>query len=201
MKIPPKVLYFDIETALIKTTVFQPGRQWIGWKSMETDSFVICWGAAWMHKKQIRVISDCVTSAQAKNQDDSKCLKGLHALMDEADYIVGHNMRAFDWKTVSARFLIHGWDAPHDAKIVDTLNLSRRRFRAVSHALDAWNKALGHEKKDDMRREDWEACLQGKKMALDKMHEYCRGDIRSGVKLAKSFQRYIEQATGRLMFT
>lgn len=200
LDIPPKVLYFDIETALMKVTTFRTGRQYVTWKSVEQDSFVICWGAAWMHEPKITVMSNCVTPAEARKQNDYNCLWGLWELMDEADYIVGHNMRAFDWKTVNARFIEHGWPAPHETKIVDTLLMSRRRFRVDSHALEAWSKRLGGKPKADMRREDWEACMKGDERALSKMHRYCRGDIREGVHITKQFQQYYESATGLQMF-
>ena len=198
LDIPPKVLYFDIETALMKVTTFTTGKQFINWKSVEQESFVICWGASWLDKSSI--ISNCVTPSQAKKQDDRACLKPLRDLMDEADYIVGHNMRAFDWKTVNARFLMHGWEAPHETKIVDTLLMSRRRFRVDSHALEAWSRKLGGKPKADMRREDWEACMRGDEKALKKMHRYCRGDIREGVYITKRFKQYYEQATGNQLF-
>ena len=200
LKIPAKVLYFDLETALMKVTTFSTGRQWVNWKSVEQDTFVLCWGAAWMHKPKLKVVSKCVTPEQAQMADDYDCLLPLWDMMDEADYIVGHNMRAFDWKMVNARFITHGWNAPRESKIVDTLLLSRRRYRMASHAMDAWVKKLGGEMKEDMRREDWEACLKGDEKALKKMEHYCRGDIKRGVQIARAFQNYYEQATGNLLF-
>ena len=120
--------------------------------------------------------------------------------MGQADYLVGHNMRPFDWKLVSGRFITLGWDAPPDAKIVDTLSLSRRRFRVKSHALDSWEKRLGYAGKHEMHKEDWIRCLNGDTKALDKMHRYCRDDVRKGAKVTRDFQRYIEQATNKLLF-
>ena len=149
---------------------------------------------------KLKILSKCVTSEQALKADDYELLIPLWDLMNQADYIVGHNMRGFDWKTVNARFIIHGWDAPKEAKIIDTLLLSRRRYRVASHAMDAWIKKLGGHMKEDMRREDWEACLKGDKKSLDKMLRYCRGDIRRGVRVTQAFQRYYESATGDLLF-
>jgi len=200
LKVPSKVLYFDIETALVKATVFDSGRQWVHWKNIESDPFILCWAATWMHKKNGKVLSDCITPESVLQYDDREVLKPLLALMDEADYIVGHNMRPFDWRMVSGRFYVHGWIAPHDAKIVDTLSLSRRRFRVISHSLDAWLKRKGYDGKDEMERRDWEECIRGEQKALDKMVRYCRKDVRRGVQLTRDFQRYIEQATGKLLF-
>lgn len=200
LKIPAKVLYFDLETALMKVTTFSTGRQWVNWKSVEQDTFVLCWGAAWMHKPKLKVISKSVTGEQATMADDYDCLLPLWEMMDEADYIVGHNMRGFDWKMVNARFITHGWSAPRESKIIDTLLLSHRRYRVASHSMDAWVKKLGGQMKEDMRREDWEACLKGDEKALAKMEHYCRNDIKRGVQITKAFQAYYEQATGNLLF-
>jgi len=200
LKIPPKVLYFDIETALLKTTVFQAGEQWIRWQDVESDTFVMCWGAAWMHKEPLKVLSECVTPKEAKKRDDKNCLWRLWELMDDADYIVGHNMRSFDWKIVNMRFITFGWDAPFDSKIVDTLSLSRRRFRAISHSMDSWLRRWGEEQKEEMTRKDWELCLGGDEKTLKKMHRYCRNDIKRGVKIAERFEKYIVSATGKELF-
>jgi hypothetical protein len=200
----PKVLYFDIETAPMEVACFRTGKQNISWKSVIQDSFVLCWAAQWIHVPNSKIISACVTLKEARKRSDKNCLYTLRDLMDEADYLVGHNMRGFDWKTVNDHFLLHGWDAPHDAKIFDTLTFSRRIFRPRSHALDSWMDELGEERKEDMRLEDWIKCLKGDdntlQAALRKMHTYCRGDIRRGVRLTKIFQRYFEQATGKKLF-
>jgi len=200
LDIPAKVLYFDIETALVKATVFDSGKQWVHWKNIESEPFILCWAATWMHKKTPTIISDCITPARVKKQDDREVLKPLYDLMDAADYIVGHNMRPFDWKMVSGRFYTHGWDAPHDPKIVDTLSLSRRRFKEISHSLDAWLKRRHFDGKDKMEREDWERCIRGDQQALNKMVRYCRDDVKRGSAWARDFQRYVEQATGKLLF-
>lgn len=198
--IPPKILYFDIETALMKVTTFQTGKQYVMWKQVNQDSFVLCWGAAWMNKEPLKIMSDCVTPKEAIKHDDERCLIRLWELMDFADYIVGHNMRSFDWKFVSARFIQFGWSSPFDTKIVDTYLLSKRKFRVPSHAMDAWSRRLGNGQKAHMEREDWERCLVGDESALHKMLRYCKGDIKDGVKLTRQFQTYIESGGGKPLF-
>lgn len=199
LKSPPSVLYFDIETALVKTTVFNSGRQWVRWQDVESDPFVLCWAAVWMNKGT-KIISDCITPEKVIQQDDSEVLRGLYELMKQADYIVGHNMRPYDWKMVSGRFFTLGWDAPLDSAIVDTLSLSRKRFRVLSHSLESWLQRKGYGGKTPMERKDWQECIRGDEKALDKMHRYCRKDVRKGALLTLDFQRYVEQATGKLLF-
>lgn len=153
-----------------------------------------------MHTEKSKVYSECITPARVRRQDDRQVLKPLYDLMDGADYLVGHNMRPFDWKMVSARFFIHGWKAPHDTKIVDTLAMSRRRFKTISHSLDAWLKRKGMDGKNKMEREDWERCIIGDVKALAKMETYCRADVRRGAAWTKELQAYLEGATGKLLF-
>lgn len=203
LEIPPKVLYLDIETAFMSVDVFSlyvhTGR--LSWKGVEKYKFVICWAAAWVGDEEPQLISDAVTGAQARKRNDKPCLKGIWRLMDEADYIVGHNIRGFDWKTLNYRYIVNGMGAPYKSKITDTLSLSRKYFLPESHALEAWSLRTGGRMKDKMERDDWtKICRHGDEKALAKMEKYCRGDVLEGIKVLRRMQDYIEQMEGKPLF-
>lgn len=203
LRIPPKVLYLDIETALMKVDLFDtyvPGK-YISWKAIDKRSYIICWAAAWIRDdgKPLRVMSDSVTQREAKRGSDRRCLQGLFNLMDEADYIVGHNAKAFDVKKLNTRFIHNKMGAPAEYKVVDTLALARKYFKENSNSLEYWSLLLGGTAKDDMRMEDWkQICNSGDPASLRKMVRYCRGDIRNGVHVYKEFERWIESSGKRL---
>ena len=203
LRIPPKILYLDIETALMKVDIFStfvPGK-YISWKAIDKKSFIICWAAAWItdEEKPLKVYSDAVTSREAKRGADKRCLEKLFALMDESDYIVGHNARAFDIKKINTRFLHNKMGAPLESKVIDTLPLARKIFKEDSNALEHWSMILGGTAKDDMRMEDWKRiCNNGDEASLRKMVRYCRGDIRNGVLVFREFDNWVRASGKRL---
>ena len=206
LKIPPKVLYFDIETSLITVKQDVWGlknyNKYIQWEDIEKDQIIICWAGAWIGKgKRVHVFGDCVTEREAVKRDDKRVVKSLRDAIDEADYVAGHNMRPYDWKTANARILVNGIEAPLEPKILDTLSIARRKFRMASHTLEYWSLKLGGKNKDEMHREDWEKIQEtGDPKSLRKMFKYCKGDIREGVNVFMKFRDYIETSTGKPLY-
>ena len=198
LRLPPRILYLDIETALMRVDLFSlyvPGK-YISWRNIHKRSYVICWSAAWVSSdKPSRVRSDVVTQAEAKRGKDKRCLQGLFAMMDAADYIITHNGNKFDLRKLNTRYLLNGMDAPLTYKPIDTLALAKKHFAADSNALEHWSLLLGGERKDDMRLEHWQRiCDNGDPKSLARMVKYCRGDVREGVHVFQEFRRWIESS-------
>lgn len=202
MRVPPKILYLDIETALMRVDLFSlyiPGK-YISWKAIEKRSYIICWSAAWVTDKPPLIRSGCVTQREARQGRDKRCLKDLWELMDNADYIVGHNSNKFDLKKINTRFLLNRLSAPLQYGQIDTLALARKHFAADSNALEHWSLLLGGKPKDDMRMEDWKRiCLTGDNATLRRMTRYNRGDVREGIKVFKEFRTWIESGGGKVI--
>ena len=105
----PKVLYLDIETSLTELRNFgtKVPSGYLSYKMIKRPFFIICWAAAWVTDKNPRVISGAVTGCEAKRRCDKRHLQDLWTLMNDADYVVGHNAKGFDIKKVETRFLIN----------------------------------------------------------------------------------------------
>lgn len=203
LKIAPRILYLDIETALMKVDLFDtyiPGK-YISWKAIDKRSFIICWAAAWIQDdKPLKVMSDSVTTREAKRGSDRRCLEKLFELMDASDYIVGHNAKSFDIKKINTRFLHNKMGAPLESKVIDTLTLARKHFKEDSNSLDRWSQLLGGTAKDEMVMDDWKRiCANGDPASLRKMERYCRKDIRNGILIYREFEKWIE-ATGKKLY-
>ncbi len=196
MVVPPKVLYFDIETSTseMKVDVFSMRVRsgWLDWHDIAKPFYVICWSAAWVDDKPLKVMSDAVTPNEARKRKDKRCLQGLWDLIDGADYVVGHNSKGFDVKMINTRFMLNHMGMPSDFKQVDTLTLARARFRPESQALAYWSRLLGGNPKDHMVREDWEECNKGNPKAINKMRKYNKGDVREGINVLRKFVEHIE---------
>lgn len=87
----PKVLVFDIETSPLKAYIFAT-RLWntnVSEEQVLSEWFMLCWSAKWLFDDKI--ISDRLTSREAKREDDSRIVKSLWKLLDEADIVIAHN--------------------------------------------------------------------------------------------------------------
>lgn len=203
-KVKPKILYFDIESALMTVSTFSlhVRNEYIPSSAIIENSFVICWSACWVDKEAPwqYIISDCVRQADALANNDRVILPELWSLMDQADYIVGHNSNKFDIKKINHRFLMNGLSAPYQAKQLDTLTLARKFFGADGNTLDDWSKRLGYAGKHDMERDDWEKIRSfGDPVSLLKMEMYNRQDVRAGVNVFVDFWNWIESGGRKLV--
>lgn len=204
LRIPAKVLYFDIETSLIEMTVkvfdMRVHSGWLDWHDITRPFYVISWAAAWVDEHEPRVHSGAVTAYEARRRSDKRHLRRLWDMMDLADYCVGHNSKSFDHKKVETRFLLNNMGAPSEYKTRDTLTMARKHFKAESNALDYWMRLIKGQQKEHMVREDWEAANKGDQKTINKMERYNRGDVMSGIQLLKAFMAHIESSGCKRLF-
>lgn len=204
-RVRPKILYFDVETALMEVLAFDlyvPSKR-LSKESIIKGSYILCWAAGWVDLDSDEfqpVFSNAVRKNESLVCDDRRILVELWSAMSDADYIVGHNSSAFDIKKVNWRFIKHNMGLPFESKQVDTLKLSRKYASPESHALDYLSQQTGGDSKDAMTLDDWkEIALTGSSERLLKMEMYCRKDVRNGIMLLKNFVRQIE-VSGRKVF-
>lgn len=189
----PKELYIDIETSPNMAFLWSlnvPGK-YVNPDMIVKDWFVICWAASWVDSKE--VFSGVVSPRDAKKWDDSKILKPLWDLLDDADIVVGHNLDRFDLKKINTRFLLHDYGVPRRYRTIDTLKLARKRFAFESAKMEFLNVRLGNFPKHDMELEDWiRICLSGDEPTLKKMNRYNIGDVREGKKLYLKLKNWVD---------
>ena len=178
----PKILLFDIETAPMQAfswTLFKPR---LSHDNIIKDWFVISWSAKWLFEAEI--MGDVLTKDEALNNDDSRVVKSIWKLMDEADIIIAHNGDKFDIRKINARFLYHGMTLPSTYKTVDTLKVARKMFMLNSNKLDHLSKHLGIGEKVDTGGFDlWLDCMNGIRTAWKLMKKYNKHDVHLLYKL------------------
>lgn len=205
LKIPPKILYIDIESALMSVDLYDlyiPGKR-INKDMIDRHRFVINWAAVWVTPKEYtikgRIMTGVVTQREAKRQNDKRILKPIFDLLEQADYICGHNSDGFDVKILKWRFLYHGMGYPLASKSADTFKLSGKG-RPESRALEYLSLAFGGKPKKGLTQDEWrEIAHQGTPRLLAKSNRYCRGDVREGVNVLR---RYVlaEERSGKVIF-
>lgn len=204
LDIPPRVLYADIETALMKVyayDLFVPGKR-INKDMIAQSGFVICWSAAWLNgeNKPKRILSDVLTTNEAKHQNDKRIASSIWALLDEADYVCWHNGDAFDAKVLGWRFLLHGLNFPAEYKKVDTYKLAGKYIRPPSRGLEYLSMQLGGKPKRGLDRAEWIDIVEtGNPKLLLKADRYCRGDVKEGAGVLRKFAEAIE-ANGKRLY-
>lgn len=175
----PKILLLDIETSPIISYVWDLYNQNVGLNQIKQDSFIIAWAAKWFEKDKIYYMDQ----RNAKNiEDESKILKPIWELMNEADVILGQNSDKFDLKRLNTRFLVHGFKTPSGYKKLDTYKMVKRLFGFTSNSLEHLAKTLKlkHQKSKHGKFhgfELWKECLGGNLEAWREMEKYNKQDV------------------------
>lgn len=178
-----KVLLLDIETAPLLGYVWGLFDQNIALNQLHTDWYVLSWSAKWLGSPENEVMY--ADQRKAKDiEDDSKILKELHKLLNEADVIITQNGKKFDVKKINARFILHGFNPPSSYRHIDTLQIAKKHFGFTSNKLAYMTsklctkyKKLDHAKFSGF--ELWKQCLAGNIKAWEEMESYNKYDVLS----------------------
>lgn len=177
----PRVLFLDIETSPILGYVWSLWNNNVGLNQIETDWHLLSWSAKWLGEDEV-IYQD---QRDAKNiEDDSKLLKGIWELLDQASIIVTQNGKAFDEKKLNARFIMNGFEPPSSYQHIDTKQIAKRKFGFTSNRLEYMTSKLctKYEKSKHSKFsgfELWKECLAGNIEAWDSMKDYNKLDVLS----------------------
>jgi hypothetical protein len=187
----PKILFLDIETAPLRSYTWGLWKQNVSLSQIISNWYIISWAGKWLNGEE--VFSDVLTSEEAINEDDSRIMKVLWKVLDEADIIIAHNGDAFDIPKINTRFVLHGLMPPSPYRTIDTLTIARQRFGFTSNKLDFLAKFFGYEGKASTTFSLWEDCMIGDNDALHYMDFYCKQDI---ITLEQVFMKLRPYAKG-----
>jgi len=135
-----KILLLDIETSPNTAHVWGLWNQNVSLNQLMESSYVMCWAAKWLGKKEI--LFDSIMENTHKNM-----IKRIHRLLNECDAVIHYNGSKFDIPTLNKEFILHGMNPPSPYKEIDLLKTSRSRFKFPSNKLDYVAQALGVGKK------------------------------------------------------
>ena len=171
----PKILIFDLEIAPMSAWVWGRWNQNISLEATISEWFILCWSAKWLYSDD--VISCRLTSEEALNEDDSRIVKELWKLINDADIVVAHNAKGADIKWMNTRFIMNELAPPKPYHIIDTLEVAKKNFGFSSNKLDALAGYFGIPHKMDTNFKLWKDCRNGDEEALKYMEEYNRLDV------------------------
>lgn len=172
-----KVLLYDLETSP------NIGYTWGTW---ETDVIkvirprqIISIAWKWLGEDGVKVLSLPSFPGYKRDRSDNKALVAeIYKLFEQADVVVGHNVKRFDDRRANTDFIKHGFTPPPPHSQVDTLEFARHKFDFNSNKLDDLGAFLGLGRKvKHPGFEMWEKCLEGDPEAWALMEKYNKGDV------------------------
>lgn len=180
-----KILLFDIETTPISAYTWGLWKQDIGINQIQASTEVMCFGAKWYGSKK--------TIFKSVHHDGKQAmLDEIHALMDEADALVGWNSASFDVKHLNREFIENGMLPPSPHKDIDLMKVVKSQFKFPSNKLDYVAQKLGVGAKVKHSGFDlWLKCMAGNSKAWAEMKKYQVQDVELLVELYEKLLPWI----------
>lgn len=179
----PKILFYDIETALAISYHFNHWKTNITRKHKIKPSHML--SHAWQWGLDGVVEGSILTVDEVLRRDDERIVHECWHLLNNCDILVAHNAKSFDVKKVNGFFLKYGLKPPSPYKVYDTLSVCKRKFALDFNNLAFVAEYLGVEQKIDTDIDLWIGCAEGQQESLDEMLEYNIGDITTLVGVFK----------------
>jgi len=183
MKKHPKIILWDIETL---PNLDKALEHWVNldcqWKKVPmtaTVSTIICVGWKNLHSKKIHCINawDYKRWSKDKNDDYDVC-KAAYDVLHDADGIVTHNGKKFDYKFLNTRLMHHGLPLLPKIPHIDTKVMSSRNLTIVNNRLGSVAEFFKVDGK--MQNGGWKLWVDvhnGSKKARKTMEKYCKQDV------------------------
>lgn len=175
LNVKPQVLFYDLECTLSKSYHFGQYKQNLSVKQQVQEGHLLSHAWAWGDSE---VVGSILTREEVLNHDPERLVLEAWSLLDNADVVVAHYGKKFDIPKLNGYFLKYGLQPPSPFKVVDTKEISSKKFLLPFNSLEYLAKALGVQQKiDNSGIQLWIDCDQGKQEALDEMLAYNIGDI------------------------
>jgi len=191
LKTKRRRLIFDIEVSPNIGLFWQAGyKQRIEYNNIITERAIICICYKWEEEKEVYSLE-----WDAK-QCDKKMLQKFIEIANISDEMIGHNGDKFDLAWIRTRCLFHNIPMFPTYKTIDTLKVSRSKFRFNSNRLNYIADFLGIGQKIKIDFNLWKDILLKKsKPAMEKMVKYCKKDVLLLEKVYNSLSYHIEPKT------
>jgi len=169
-----KRLFFDIETSPNIGMFWSAGfKQRIDYDNIIKERAIICICYKWEGENEVSFLT------WDKRQSDKKMLHNFIKVANQADELIGHNGDKFDLAWIRTRCLFHRIPMFPDYVTIDTLKVSRAKFRFNSNRLNYIGKYLGVGQKIQTSYDLWkDIVLKNCAKSLDKMVKYCKQDVK-----------------------
>lgn len=182
-----KRLYFDIEVSPNIGMFWEAGfKKSIGHENIIKERAIICICFKWEDDKEVQSLH------WDSKQSDKSLLEKFIKIANQADELVAHNGDRFDLSWIRTRCLYHRISMFPNYITIDTLKISRAKFKFNSNKLDYIAKFLGVGAKIKTEFSLWTDILLNKdKIAMEKMIKYCKMDVVVLEKVHKELNNHV----------
>jgi len=191
LKTQRRRLFFDVEVSPNIGLFWEAGyKKNIDTSNIITERAIICICWKWEDEKEVQFV----------NWDSKQCDKALLQkfikVINESDEAIGHNGDRFDLAWIRTRCLFHKIEMFPTYKTIDTLKVSRSKFKFNSNRLNYIAQFLGIGSKIKTDYNLWKDIVLHKcKKSMDKMIKYCQMDVILLEKVYKKLSGHIEPKT------
>lgn len=188
-----KILLLDIETAPMQVYAWSLWDPRIATNQIVTPGYTLCYAAQWLDDRAI--LFDSLQKSAAIDM-----IKGVHALLDEADAVCHYNGTKFDIPVLRGEFLQHRLKPPAPFKQIDLLT-TMRSTGFPSKKLDYVAERLGLGRKLKHKgMELWHGCITGDEACWRIMEKYNKQDVRLLKQLHDELRPWIRNYPNRSTF-
>lgn len=179
-----KILILDIETKPATAYVWRLFKENIGIEQIIDPGGIICVGAKWFGERALTFFSEW-------EHDHVGMLKGIHAMMSDADAVITYNGDRFDIPKLMGEFAVYGLPAPPPItsidvyKVVKKLGFVSNRLGFIGPLMKSGQK-VKHE-----GFELWAKVIAGDERAQLRMTRYCLHDVRLLDRVYKKLRPFI----------
>jgi len=167
-----KVLFVDIETAPNLAHVWGLWQQNVAPSQLIESSYMMCFAAKWLGESRVMYYSEHHDGREAM-------ANAIHALLDEADVVVGYNSKRFDVPHINTMLIDEGLLPPSPYKHVDLWRAVKARFLFPTNRMDYVCQKLGIPGKIKHGGHSlWVRCMAGDDKAWATMRRYNRQDVK-----------------------
>ena len=184
-------LFFDIEVSPNIGLFWEAGyKKNIEYNNIIKERAIICICWKWEDDKEVQF------AHWDRNQSDKALLEKFIKVANQSDELIGHNGDRFDLAWIRTRCLFHKIEIFPDYKTIDTLKISRSKFKFNSNRLNYIAGFLGIGQKIKTDYNLWkEIVLHKDKKSLEKMIKYCQKDVKLLEDVYKKLASHITPRT------
>ena len=175
----PKILTLDIELIGIRAdSLWGTWDQNISIPEITEDWAIISAAAKWLGNERMFYKDQ----RKAKDiRDDRELVAWLCALLDEADVVIGQNIRRFDMRKIRARAVALGLKPFKEPKVIDTMEMAKGVGAFTSNKLEYLSERLTNTPKlkhaNYPGKELWLALLRNEPAAWKECEAYNKRDV------------------------
>lgn len=175
----PSILTLDIETLPLTTfnwSLFDEPR---ALDRLVKDWAIFMGAWKWLGERPVTIMD---TEVKGDPYDDIELVRAMCEVLDEADIVVGQNIKKFDMGKIRSRAVYHGLKPFREPQIADTLLMSREVGRFTSNKLEYVSTMTATQKSKHKKYPGfalWQGVLDGEPGAYKEARAYNRDDVRS----------------------